>query len=285
MSKITGIINQYKSVSLKEMDAVQLLNRFDTKYQLPVDMLHSILDSIKNDYFILEHNNERIQKYRSVYFDTENDLFYTNHHNGKLTRLKIRKREYVDSEIAFLELKIKNNKGKTNKLRIPANGIKQCVSSDELKFINKNTGLKNNSSHILSAKSINTFNRITLINKNFKERCTIDINLTCYSDSGKIMFTDMAIIELKQESRNMKSVIADELKTHRIPQQGFSKYCIGRAFLESDLKRNLFKEKLLLLKKQYHITKASSNNKLLTIERKNNDADVKYNFKRTPQTV
>ena len=58
-----------------------------------------------------------IHDYKSLYYDTEDWKFYLDHHNGRVNRNKIRFREYVGSKLTFLEIKLKNNKGKTIKKR------------------------------------------------------------------------------------------------------------------------------------------------------------------------
>ncbi len=249
---ISEIIQSFESITLDQMDAVSLLNRYDSKYHLRLTELTRILKNIQHDYFILNVNGESLQHYKTTYYDTCNDTLYLNHHNGKLNRCKIRKREYVGSGIEFLEIKNKNNKGKTNKLRLPVNSNHSGFSAEEILFLSANTNLNICPSNLnLPAKSANTFKRITLVNKNYTERCTIDLNLWFYSGSRKFSISNMAIVELKQGQLNMKSPLFMALKENRIHQQGFSKYCIGRAFLEPGLKQNLFKPKLTQLKKQY----------------------------------
>ncbi len=267
---ISNIIQNFASITLDQMDAVSLLNRYDSKYHLNIQELSLILEEIKNDYFILKVNNEAIQYYKTTYFDTSDDDLYLSHHNGKLCRYKIRKRNYVNSGIGFLEIKKKNNKGKTNKLRLPSNGNHISFNTQEQSFLASHTNLNLLASNgKLPAKSVNSFHRITLVNKNYNERCTIDINL-CFSSATKELSIDnMAIVELKQGKLNMSSPLSRALKAKHIHQQGFSKYCIGRAFLEPSLKQNLFKPKLHQLKKQYakHITIKKINETILNTQK------------------
>ncbi len=253
MKGISEILKQYEQISLRHMDAVSLLNRFDSKYQLPVSQLSTILEAIQTQYYVLQINGEVMQTYQTIYYDTTDDQLYLNHHNGKLNRLKIRKRQYVDSGLGFLELKQKNNKGKTSKLRYKLDEYKPGFSEKEWAFLDENTEMElplNDKG--LPVKCVNTFKRITMVNKDFSERCTIDIALTFYSESRKVTMGNMAVVELKQGELNMKTPLSDELKLNRVPKQGFSKYCMGRVFLEPELKQNLFKPKLLQLKKQYN---------------------------------
>lgn len=284
MNTVADIIKHFNTISLSEMNAVKLLNRFDSKYRLSVKQLLEVLEVVKNDYFIMSIKEEKLQTYKTTYFDTDDNSFYTKHHNGKLNRLKIRKREYVNSEIRFLEIKKKNNKGKTNKLRFQTENSQADFTLEELNFLNQNTAFDFHLSNFsLLGKNGNSFKRITLVNKDFTERCTIDLNLSFFSDKQKVEVDNMVIIELKQGKANMKSPLSKALKSKRIHKQGFSKYCIGRALLEPNLKLNLFKAKLLKLKKQYNgnikyevIPKNS-----FSKNRNNNGTVNRYNNKRT----
>ena len=49
-------------------------------------------------------------------------------------------REYIDSEISFLEVKRKNNKGKTIKKRIPVNAIQEILEGDHQSFVDEVIG-------------------------------------------------------------------------------------------------------------------------------------------------
>ena len=243
-----NILESFDTIELYEMNKVQLLNRFDTKYWTSIDKLPEILNEIKKDYFILEINNNKIQRYKTTYFDTSRNSFYNSHHNGKLNRLKIRKRKYLNSGIGFLEIKKKNNKGKTVKYRCPTEGLGTNFTQDEASFIWSNAGCNTSD---LKIKSANSFQRITLVNKNFMERCTIDLNLAFASGDHHIMVDDMVIIELKQGVRNQRSSLCKVLKRNHIYKQGFSKYCIGRSISEPGLKRNQFKPQLLKIKRNF----------------------------------
>lgn len=243
-----NILESFGTIELSEMNSVKLLNRFDTKYWVSVDELCKILEEIQEDYFILEIENNKIQDYKTTYFDTSGNYFYYSHHNGKLNRLKIRKREYINSGIGFLEIKKKNNKGKTIKFRCPTEGQRNNFTKNEALFIRSNAGCKSSE---LKVKSVNTFQRITLVNKNFMERVTIDLDLMFSSGNKNILLDDLVIIELKQGARNMKSALCKALKKNHIYKQGFSKYCIGRSISEPGLKRNQFKPRLLKIKRNF----------------------------------
>ncbi|WP_167619449.1 polyphosphate polymerase domain-containing protein [Maribellus sediminis] len=244
-----GPLVGFKTITLPEMDRVKLLARFDSKYSLSRTVLNKILDEVRSDYYVLEIEGVREHAYESVYYDTKEDRFFLDHHNGRASRMKVRKRVYIDSGLAFLEIKQKSNKGKTTKTRMRIEQFRTLLSPKELEFIYKNTGLTGEK---LLPRFQNRFDRITLVSKNFSERCTIDSNLELQALlSAKCKIDDMVIVELKQENPHSYSKLAEVLKEHRIYRSSFSKYCMGRALNEKSIKRNLFKANILRLQKQY----------------------------------
>jgi hypothetical protein len=248
-------LKQFSEISLDEMNRVKLLNRFDSKYILHTNELSVILFEICTDYFVLNVDNTRIQTYNSVYFDTPADDFYLTHHNGKAGRFKVRKREYVNSAICFTEVKYKSNKGKTDKKRIPANLDLYSLNLTEKSFVSQ---ILNFDAADLQVKISTGFNRITFVNKELTERCTIDFNLSFENGFQSLLLSNMAIIELKRSSHNQSSKLAEALKKYKIQPSGFSKYCMGRALIEPLLKRNQFKPGLLKLHREFKIAYCST---------------------------
>lgn len=238
------------TIKLSEMDRVKLMNRTDEKFWFHSRYIYDILLSIKHDYYILDINGEKKLPYKTTYYDTyENDL-YTSHHNGKLNRVKIRKRQYVNSGISYLEVKHKNNKGRTIKKRIESNFETIKFSDGDSKFISSLTQMNSTG---LTPSLNNSFYRITLVNKNFRERCTIDFDLTFKSDSKQVCFNDLIVLEIKSEGHSSGSTLKNALKKKRIRSSGFSKYCIGRMVSDNSIKHNAFKEKLRILRKNFKI--------------------------------
>ena len=159
LSPIEQIVQQFTPISLKEMDGVELMNRTDTKFVVSLDDLLSILDEVKTTYRILEVNDIRFSHYETLYYDTDDFLFYTRHHNGKKNRWKIRKRSYIDSDLSFLELKFKTNRGRTQKQRTGIPEIGMELNGDEEKFIGRKVGIDFH----LSPQVKNNFTRVTLV--------------------------------------------------------------------------------------------------------------------------
>jgi hypothetical protein len=247
LSKVQEIISRYQSISLKEMDGVALMNRTDTKYLMSVSQLESVLEEVANHYRILDIKGVRSNHYQSQYYDTPDYYFYRRHHSGKQNRLKIRKRMYVESNLTFLEVKFKSNKGRTEKDRTKLDGLTPDLSIENENYIHETSHFEEH----LEPKLMNLFERITLVDQALPERITIDLNLSFVVNDKTVDIPDLVIIEAKQERQNRHSVFLQALKRRLIRPESMSKYCLGIALL-TDQKSNMFKEKIRTIKSLTH---------------------------------
>jgi hypothetical protein len=236
---------KFQAISLNEMDEVKLMNRVDTKFAFSFDELIGILTDLTNDYRILEIEKTKTPFYKSLYFDTPNFDFYNDHHNGRVNRFKVRFRNYVESNLSFLEIKHKT-KGRTKKKRIVVEDIHQTFNIDEKLFLDLT--LDNDSN--LEPKLWNSFHRMTLVNNELKERLTLDFELKFFWEEKKVEFNNLVIAELKQEAVDRNSPFFRLMKARTIRPYRLSKYCIGsiELFGRKNIKYNRFKEKLIKLK-------------------------------------
>lgn len=242
------------------MESVKLMNRIDTKFAVPLSMLPAILDAAQKDYYAQEIDGKRIATYDTMYYDTESLDMYVRHHDKQLVRQKIRVRQYVESQLTFLEIKRKNNKGRTKKKRIAVPGFdiqgstfgeskKELWSVEDFIAAKSRYQWSELSPH-LSTK----FHRITLVNKAKTERLTIDMDLlwTNVVSGEKKTFNDLVIIELKRDG-NVPSHMTDIMLDLRVHPFKISKYCIGIALTTPDIKKNRFKNKIRTIEKMLAI--------------------------------
>jgi len=231
-------ISNFDKISLDEMNGVSLMKRVDTKFILTESQLSEILFQIQEDYKILEIDGERLMEYSTLYFDTQNKNCYKDHHNGKAKRFKIRMRKYLVSDICFLEIKKKNNLGITNKTRTRIKDFETILSSQSKEFIS-DSQINN---LLLEPVLYNNFNRMTLVNKYFSERVTIDTNLSFRLEGKEKKLDKLIVIEIKQEGKRLNTTINKALKSMSILPTNFSKYCIGITNTLDNIKSNRFKE-------------------------------------------
>ena len=248
--ELANVLNQLSPISLEEMDRVKLQNRTDTKFVFNTALLPAILAEIEPFYAILKIKEKRTNSYETLYYDTKELQSYIQHHNGKANRIKVRFRKYIESKLVYLEVKYKNNKGRTIKARTKNIKIEQELSMDSEQFI------ENNSYSFFKGEKLiptlwNNFTRLTLVHKTANERLTIDLNLEfkSYSNQNKEEIPHVIIAEVKQEKASSNSDFIRAIKKYNIRKSSMSKYCVGSALLNKNLKQNNFKERILKINK------------------------------------
>jgi hypothetical protein len=232
-----AIADSMNPVSIAEAEKVAMLRRTDTKFIAEEKQLVRLLSVWKEDFDILEINGIKHLKYRTVYLDTPDFKCYTDHHNGKANRYKIRFRDYLDSELTFFEIKRKIFGRETLKSRKKLSFHKRCLD-DELKAMLRKEGIHHPQ---LEEKIVNTFSRISLIAKNKTERITIDTNLVFSNGHQTIAIPELVIIELKQEKADFNTIAMKHLKKQGIRPVNFSKYVAAVSLLEKTVKYNNLK--------------------------------------------
>ncbi|MBP7398232.1 MAG: polyphosphate polymerase domain-containing protein [Chitinophagales bacterium] len=246
MNNFQSILNQLQSITLPEMNAVELLDRKDTKFLFDINQLSGVLSDLIDNYFVLEINNIRLISYANLYFDTKDFQFYFQHHNGRLNRYKMRIRQYTDTGLCFFEIKFKTNTGRTVKKRMRLEKFEPVITSEIENFILKETPI--NPKTLIPNTEI-TFKRITLVEKNFQERATIDTGLILKNKDQEKKFETIAIAELKQNRTASGSIFREVMRNHYSRELRLSKYCIGLSYLHPELKQNHFKPKHLAIQK------------------------------------
>ena len=240
MDLIQHILEAFEPISLSDMDNVKLMDRTDTKYTFHVSALDALLQEAMPYYKVLSVEGCRISRYKTLYYDTEAFDLYNRHHSGKLNRYKIRHRTYVESGLGFLEVKFKNNKGRTIKTRIKETDYSSIQSGQAFEFLK--TQLPFCPATLRPTIRIN-YSRITLVNKTSAERLTIDLNLEFETNNATRNMGHLAIAEVKQGSKAPSPFVAI-LKKRHIREGSISKYCFAVASSFDAVRSNNFKQKL-----------------------------------------
>lgn len=246
LKTISEVTWQFEKITLEEMDGVKLMDRMDIKFVIPLHLMAKVLHDAKPYYKILEINNRRKSTYETLYFDTPDYQLYHSHHSGRLNRYKVRFRNYADTNLSYFEIKHKNNKGRTIKIRIDQpNKFESNLTTEQSFFLENNTPLIANE---LIGNIRVDYNRITLVNKISKERVTMDLDLTFAANQKEINYQQLVIAEVKQEKLGA-SPILEIFKKYQLRPGSISKYCLGVMSTDNSIKHNLFKTKFLHLKK------------------------------------
>lgn len=242
----SSVLNSFKPISLEEMGKVKLMNRIDTKFVTSVDKVQKLLEIASADYMVQQIDGQKNMPYYTRYYDTEDVNMFYEHQRGKKTRQKIRVRRYEGSDTPpFVEIKSKNNKGRTHKKRVA------MEKGDDISCYNDFLSQNSNYDPATLIPHIeNHFYRITLVNKDMTERITIDTNLEFHNltTDSKVSLDNIGIIEWKRDGR-CKSGLDKILNELRIHQSGFSKYCMGMAITNPSLRQNRLKKRLRKINK------------------------------------
>ena len=239
-------LTHFNSISLEELNSVKLLNRKDTKFVFSQSNLKQLLEKLIPFYQILEIDGKRSFMYDNTYFDTDQFLFFIQHHNESRRRFKVRYRQYCETDEQYFEIKVKDNKNRTIKYRLKIIKRNGYFSEDEKHLISEIVGL---SPQNLIPKLDIKFNRITLTDKNFMERLTIDTELSVKNGTSSKLFDQLVVAEIKQKKYNPKSDFIKILRKLKVQEMRFSKYCMGMIHVHKGIKYNRFKPKLLKINK------------------------------------
>ncbi len=248
----TTPLRSLEPITLDEMDSIKLMNRIDSKYLTDEQTLVRILeDAGAAGYRALVTEGSKIAQYDSIYFDTPALKMFLDHHNRRLVRQKVRTRVYVASGTAFLEIKLKNNHGRTKKkrTRIPLSSFKDFRSdAAACEFLASRSDF---TAGQLTPSLETIFRRITLVNPAKTERLTIDTCLGFRNLRNGLEATlrNGVVIELKQDGR-ADSPMKRILLKHRVKPIRVSKYCIGITLTDPVVKSGRFKVKIRKIEKQ-----------------------------------
>ncbi len=242
---ITGILQEYSPITLGQMDKVCLMNRVDTKFVTTFFPLLKILEKVRDEYKVLEIDGLRNMPYSTCYYDTPDCSMFFEHQRGRMSRQKIRLRRYENTATEYLEIKSKNNHGRTGKTRMLASEGYEIEKYAE--FIREHSFY---APETLVPQLQNRFSRMTLVNKGLTERLTIDTDLRYHNLPTRCesSLEGLVIVELKRDARTQSPVL-NTLRELHIHPSGFSKYCIGMALTNGLLKQNRFKPKLRMLRR------------------------------------
>jgi len=245
MQNLFSILASFSPISLEEMDHVKLLDRIDTKFVLHEDQLPEYLTSLNTHYSLLNISGVQLHSYETLYFDTPDYNLYRMHHNGRRNRFKLRCRKYVNSGIAYFEIKSKTNTRRTIKKRIRIDNIPETLNEQLRQYISQHT--PDNYNNFVPSLHV-YFDRLTFVNKQANERLTMDLNLRYRKNGEEKKIDKIVIVEVKQEKHSI-SPFRQLMKKQRLQNNYLSKYCLGLICLIKGIKMNRFQQKINALTK------------------------------------
>ena len=160
-ARIDELLANLEPITLDQMKEIRLMNRTDTKFVTNKETLARLLELAQGKYYAQFHCDAKIANYMTTYWDTDTYRFYMEHHNERTPRQKVRVRTYMDSNDTFLEVKTKNNHGRTKKKRVAVPGQEITGENGNEEFLQERVHLGLADIHPTVR---NQFHRITLVN-------------------------------------------------------------------------------------------------------------------------
>lgn len=220
-----------------------MLVRLDNKYIIREHELALSIPMLTQSFDILQIDNKRVFTYNTCYFDDEQLNCYFDHHRGRRQRIKIRTREYCDTNLCFVEAKLKDIRGATIKKRMPYHVEKYGLLDDEaieyVAEVQQDLYQKNIIKQLRPTLEM-SYLRTALVAKDGGERVTIDRCMRFYHGNDvRTISDDVCIVETKSANANG---IADAVLryNHLHPTNNCSKYCIGMCVTGQVKKMNNF---------------------------------------------
>lgn len=237
MSVMTSPTEALAPLSLEEVLAVaDLQTRTDRKYLVDPEVFGALVDELGAGLGMLEIDGSRSFRYESVYFDTPALDAYLGAAYGRRRRFKVRTRSYLDSGGCMLEVKTRNGRGETVKIRTPYDiGRRSSLDVAGLEFVRTHAALPAEAR--LSPVLTTTYARSTLVDLATRSRLTADSGLECSTPAGaSVSLPGHLLVETKSPAG---PTAADRFLWRRGARPlAVSKFCVGMAALDPTLPAN-----------------------------------------------
>lgn len=249
------VLKDFATISLEELNAtMSLMERVEKKYLITLNDFGELMDELRDDYYILSINNNSIFSYDNIYMDTADHMFFQQHAKSEKPRIKLRTREYVDSNLAFFEYKEKNGRViRKSRYDIDPAESKDISKENIAFFRGICSSLELGYCDIDLTPNLRTnYKRITLCSKTSDERITIDFDIKVQDvrnpDTETMSFGSVVIVETK--SSRKKTIWRKTIgKLWYRKAHGCSKYCLGLILTEKIAKEDKFENSLHFIKK------------------------------------
>ena len=222
------------------IEARSLQRRVDRKYLLGANNLDGLLARLRQSHRVLRAGQQVWARYESLYFDTPDRMLYHAHRCGRRPRYKVRIRHHIDRELSFLEIKRKENSGRTVKHRLALPYAQTDLGSRERTFIESHTPLHGTS--VFPRVSI-SFRRLTLLGSDINERVSLDRDLTVVAGTRAEQLAGIVIAEVKQSRYVSHAGAAAAFRGLNVREEALSKYCLA-TILVAPVRANIFKPAL-----------------------------------------
>lgn len=242
MHDIDRIVAAQPTINLEELlEVAALLNRTDRKYIVTAAQLEALIAALAGDIRVLLVDGMRTFRYESMYFDTPDRDSYRAAAHRRRRRFKVRTRSYLDSEQTYLEVKVRDARRRTVKLRRPYPFADRALLNAEARdFVSEVFA-----EHAIPTELVGSlmptlhteFRRTTVLVPSAGCRMTVDTDLTVsHPDGASRTIADLIVLETKSDAQDRR---VDRLLWRMgVRPKSVSKFAIGSALLDADLPNN-----------------------------------------------
>jgi hypothetical protein len=234
------VLRSFGIASPALVEARSLQQRFDRKYLIAAHDIAGVLAHLQPSHCVLRAGDQIWARYRSVYFDTPDRELYHAHRRDRRPRFKVRLRHHDDRRLSFLEVKRKDNTGRTAKYRLALPFGHDDLGARERTFIDAHAPL---AGQCLLPRVALSFQRLTLVGRALDERVTFDKGLTVAAGTSVAELGRVVIAEVKQAHFVNHTGAVDGFRREHVREMALSKYCLATA-LVAPVPANVFKPAL-----------------------------------------
>ena len=229
---IAECVPYFRPITLQDLNGkAEMLERLDQKYICRADRLRPAFASFAEHFDILEIDGRRSFTYATCYFDSDDSRAYHDHHQGRRKRCKVRVRHYLDADLTYLEVKLKDRRDVTVKRRLRLDRPVTTLDARCMAFVQAEWSALYGTDFGLTLFPVlsMTYRRMTLVAQLGGERMTVDTALTFEANGSDVAVPpEMFILETK--SPNGRGHADAILRQHHLqPTSRVSKYCVGMA--------------------------------------------------------
>jgi len=246
---LTDLLAVCPPVDLVELqERADLQTRIDRKYIIDLPVAEELLVSLGQRTRVLENAGRRRFRYRSTYFDTDDLASFYGAARARRHRFKVRTRSYLDSGLTVLELKTRDGRGQTVKVRTEHTAGHDRLDAAARAFLAEN-GLPEDTVDRLHPTLETSYQRSTCLAA-AGSRWTLDDTLCCTAAGGRrVGLVDQVLVETKSVGRATE--VDRWLRDRHVRDVQVSKYGTGLAALRPDLPANKWHR---TLRRHFHLT-------------------------------
>ena len=232
-------LESLRPLSLAEInERATLVTRTCRKYLVPTETVTELFAGAEERFGALSIEGRRSLRYSSTYFDTPDLRTFRDHRQGRRLRFKTRVRTYLDTDTHMFEVKLKERRGITDKVRVPHDALPEQMSPRARTFLEDSLGSYGlRPPDVLVPSAVIDYRRSTVVALTGEERITVDTALVGRRGRWCVgMRPDMALVEIK--TRGGLTATERLLHAHGFRKVTFSKYGAVIAALEPHMRGN-----------------------------------------------